>query len=110
VHGEVKGGGAATELLDSQLYALLHVTTLSCSEFAVHSFIRVPNFVPDHDNWEEWRQSEWKPMRRVPDFDWADIRLPAVTRLRLLIQSYPTFTGCAGFITLHTALVELTSH
>ena len=44
---------------------------------------------------------------REKQFNWARIRLPSVTRLRLDIYSDPFYTGGAAFITAHHALLEL---
>lgn len=39
--------------------------------------------------------------------DWADIRLPAVTRLNLTLYGQPSYNGGAAFLTAHTALTAL---
>ncbi len=40
-------------------------------------------------------------------FSWADIRLPALTRLHLQISVRSSYIGAASFLAAHTALLEL---
>ena len=44
--------------------------------------------------------------KSVPD-SWADIRLPAMTRLQLHVSGESPYTGGAAFLIVHTALLEL---
>ena len=107
------------DLRDSELYSFLHhPTVLTCDHLALAGFTRpkaesVP--VGSELSREDVRLSRLKRKRDVAlavssrkrPFDWADIRLPHTTRLRIQLLGNRLYTGGAQFLTAHTALVEL---
>ena len=120
----VRGLGARGDLLrelpDLQLYNLLHhATTLVCTDLAVFEFercraARVPldNGQPLDDltanlRPKRKRHSSLSPTARSKQFEWADIRLPKVTRLRLDLHGEPNYIGGAAFLTAHSQLLHL---
>ena len=80
------------ELSSSELHALFHhPTTLSCRKLELFGFAhRDANM-----SVEKLR------------FDWADIRLPALTHLVLCVISDQLDTGDAAFVASLTALLEI---
>ena len=107
-------------LTDSELHSMLcHRTTRACHELELDSFIRtdeqteavsdqqpqqldVPLTQPQRTSHSDGSSTDRK--RR---FDWTDIRLPAVTRLRLRLYGEPLYSGGAAFLRAHTAILQL---
>ena len=108
------------ELTDFDLYSLLHhPTVLSCSGVELTGFTRPStDLVPvDGAQWaqldvraarakrkRDWRFNLFTNKRR---FEWTQIRLPAATRLSLIIYGPAFYNGGPEFLTAHTALTEL---
>ena len=116
IHG---GGAAHQQLTDAQLHALLqHPTVLSCNNFTLDGFSRLqaemvrPGEQQSALSVQARRRKRKRPsdsaaVSRQKDLDWADIRLPNVTRLRLLLHGSPVYSGGAAFLRAHTALLGL---
>ena len=110
-------------LSDPQLYALLHhPTTRAYGDFSVDGFKRSRAEyvrVPVQQSWVSVQPAGSKRLRpsglessELRLFDWADIRLPSLTRLRFVILDFMNaapvmYIGGATFITAHTALLTL---
>ena len=98
------------ELKDCQLLAFLsHPSVLRSIRVELDSFYRlreelvaVPLTQPQRTSHSDGSSTDRK--RR---FDWTDIRLPAVTRLRLRLYGEPLYSGGAAFLRAHTAILQL---
>ena len=53
------------------------------------------------------RERDPRVIERTEVFDWSDISLPLVTRLRFLMVGENRYIGGAAFLTAHTALLQL---
>ena len=106
--------GAGCQLLDAELYALLHHPICrTCDEFEVHSFHRLG---PDGD-WQsqadipvdgsEQQIGSGADSEAKKPLSWADVRFPSATHLFVQLFGYPEHTGGAAFLTAHTALLHL---
>ena len=115
-------GRHIVELSDADLYDLLHhPTTVACHDICVLGFDRAATKVrvESDQSTVDLRTARSRRRgsllgfftnlrsRRQP-FDWANIRLPALTILRLLISSLSRYVGGAAFLTAHTGLRSLT--
>ena len=113
-HSEVQG------LTDNELHALLHLpAALSCQEFNLTGFTRSRSKDAYSDGAQlqqgdrrvarakRKRSSDSTDQDRTRKFEWKNIRLPSVTRIRLTCSGYALYKGGAAFVTAHTALVQL---
>ena len=105
-------------IVDSELQLLLHhPTVMACSTLSLSSFERsLADEVMMHARqdkadiqivWSKRKRSSDLTSGRMKLFSWADVRLPAVTRLQLDLYGGPCYLGGAAFLTAHTALLEL---
>jgi len=113
------------QLADSELHDLLrHPTTRTCQQLTVagyhHGSTEWVSVVDDDDAQVDVQAARARRRQRnslvrfftrrssrKQPFDWADIRLPAVTRLTLVLYGLPLYVGGTAFVTAHTALQRL---
>ena len=110
-------GVVRDQMPDSHLYALLHhPTVLTCDEFELDSVSRIKEPVPTELQWQAHGNPACADTRRritalkrhwAAEFDWAHVRLPALTRLSLRIDAEIPYSGGHAFLTAHTGLLHL---